>query len=37
MRVQDKLRQWKRYKRRLEKWMKHVDKYIKKLEKENER
>jgi hypothetical protein len=34
MRKQDKIRQWKKYRRRLGKWIKKVDKYILKLERE---
>ena len=37
MTAQDKIRQWKKYRRRLEKWIKHVDKYINKLESSYER
>ena len=35
MTKQDKIREWKRYRRRLEKWIKKVDRYITKLEKRN--
>ena len=37
MTKQDKIREWKRYRRRLEKWIKKVDRYITKLEKRNGR
>ena len=34
---QDNIRKWKKYKLRLDKWIKHVDKYIIKLESNYER
>jgi len=37
MRKQDQIRYWKKYKRRLDKWIKYVDKYIIKLESNYER